>query len=440
MAKIFPARKGVFKRSQTRKEVSRPKIARFIILTVVGFLGASLWLASTTSVPEVTRASGELRPIGGYQQVQASEGGIVYGVFVSEGQFVEKDQVLAVLRSNVLSEARRDAQEKIRSSEVETNNLQAILKVLDDNSRPLHDSIKELQADGLDYGASRLNVLAAREAAHAESIAELEGILEVQKHSSALTSNRIEARKVRVGRAEALREKGLITLRDLDDQRDTLDQLRAAQVDVDVRLSQTRKGLIDAKALLAQERLDLRNTLIADVFRLQQNVKALLITDNALAERSKSLEVRAPEAGIMQEVSFPNSGEVIAPGDTIFELLPTQAHLIAEIEFNPVDIGHLENGDEVILKIETYDARRYGQVSGTITSISPNLVFDPEVSREFFRATIELDQTTIGSGIWERDLRAGMAVTAEVVTANRMAIAYLLKPVSRSLGNAFGER
>ena len=440
MWKLFRKRKGVFKHSTARQNARGPKTAKIVILTIVGFLCASIWLASTTTVPEVTRASGELMPMGGYRQVQSAEGGVVFQVFVAEGEQVTANQTLAVLRSSALADAQRDTDEEIRSVQNEMTNLNAILTVLDAADIPLHDAIQNLRSDGLVYAASRLSVLIAQQSIQAKTVEQLERTLAVQKEASILTAKRVEARKTRLARVETLQEKRLITQRELDEQRDGLDQLRATQVDVDVRLSQTKKDLNEAQALMDQSRLDLRATLIADIFRLEQKLDAADVRLTALNERIDGLEIRAPEAGIIQAVAFPNFGELIAPGETIFELLPTASRLVAEIEFDPVDIGHLAKGDIVTLKLDTYDARRYGYIFGEITSISPSLVFDPESSREFFRATVLLEQETIGVGLWKRKLRAGMIATAEVVTAERTAIAYLIKPVSRSLENAFGER
>ncbi|MEM9585473.1 MAG: HlyD family type I secretion periplasmic adaptor subunit [Pseudomonadota bacterium] len=433
-------RKGVFKTSKSRQDARGPKTASIVILTIVGFLAGSLWLATITDVPEVTRAGGELRPLGGYQQIQSSEGGVVFDVLVTEGQSVKKGDRLATLHSTPLEDAARDARERLRATSVEHRNLTSVLAAVTDGEASLTHAVEQMQRAGLSYGASRLRVFVARQEVQRDIAAELQHTLQVQQQASALTRQRTKARALQVARAEQLQSKQLITLNALDAQKDSLDQLRAAQVDVDVELSKTRKDLNDAQAALHQARLDLEAQLIAEIFQLETDTEAFEVQLAALADRKRSLDVRASEDGIIQAVAFPNPGEVIAAGETIFELLPTRARLVAEIEFDPVDIGHLGVGDAVTLKLDTFDARRFGYVTGVISAISPSLVVDPETAREFFRATVALDQTKIGSGQWERRLHAGMIVTAEIVTAERTALAYLMKPVARSLETAFGER
>lgn len=440
MLKFFFARKGVFHRSKTRNDARGPKTAKIVILTIVGFLTTSIWLASVTAVPEVTRASGELKPMGGYRRVQSSEAGVVFDVFVTEGEVVEKNQVLAVLRSGTLGDLIRDTEEEIRSSEDELSNLKGIVETLNNSTAPISAAVEKLRIDGLMYAASRLRIFESQQSIQDQIARQLEQTLLVQEETSILTRKRIDARKLRLARVQTLKSKGLITIKELDEQRDSLDELRATQIEVDVRLSQTKKELNSARSLVDQDRLNLRSSLLTEIFKLEQKTDALSVRLNALIERSGNLKVRAPETGIIQAVAFPNFGELVAPGETIFELLPTTARLMAEIEFDPVDIGHIFLGDAVSLKMDTFDARRYGQVSGKIHSFSPSLVLDPATAREFFRATVSLEQETIGSGKWKRVLKAGMAATAEVVTGERTAIAYLIKPVSRSLDKAFGER
>jgi HlyD family type I secretion membrane fusion protein len=440
MPRLKPNAKGVFRRSKSKQHAKGPRIATITILTIVGFVCSSLWLASITTLPEVTRASGELRPMGGYRQVQSSEGGVVFDVFVTEGQTVEENHVLAILQSTPLNDSIRDTQEKIRSIIIELSNLKAMRGALDDVELPLQVVVERLNSDGFDYAASKLVILVEQDKAQNEIVDQLQRALTVQQEASLLMVKRIEARKLRFARVKSLQSRQLVPMRDLDDQRDSLDQLLATQVDVQVRLSETLKELTAAKAVINQGRLDLRDALIPEIFRLDQELNALSVNEDALLKRRLALEIKAPEPGVIHAIAFPNEGELIAPGETIFELLPTMSQLIAEVEFDPVDIGHIADGDAVILKFDTFDPRRYGDVSGLIKSISPNLVVDPNSAREFFRATVVLDNNTIGDGVWLRNLRAGMVATVEVITAERTVMAYMLKPIVRSLDRAFVER
>lgn len=440
MASVFGARKGVFKAAKDKQDRHAPKTARRIILTICAFLTACLWIGSTTNVPEVTRATGELVPMGGYRQVQSPEGGTVLQVSVIDGQAVTKGEALAVLGSSELTDAMLNTQEDLRSARTELSNLRRLLQSLTVDGLNDASVPTALQDAGFGFAAAQMMIISAEYKAQQSVAADLTATLAGLQDALALATKRLDTRQQQVDRQNNLFAQKLVTRQSLDAQIDGLDQIQATILDLKIRISQSQKDLTEAKAALERDILQRRTVLVADIFRLEQDVEALSVRSDALKTRSETLVIRAPESGFIHQVAYPNTGEVIAPGETIFEVLPADIDLIAEIEFDPIDIGHIAAGDEVTLKLETFDVRRYGHVEGRIESISPNSITDPQTSREYFRAHVALKADTIGTGRWTRKLQAGMVTTAEIVTAERTAIAYLAKPISRSLETAFGER
>lgn len=436
----FGSRKGVFKNAKAQADARGPKTARTIILTIFGFLAAGLWVGATTNVPEVTRASGELVPQGGYRQVQSIEGGQVLHVHVTEGDLVDKGAPLAVLVSTELSDTATGVAEDLRSAEAELANLQALAATLRARGAADAGDVTSLADRGFAFAADQLSIIVAEHRAQRAIAEDLDTMLVLQRDAHALALKRLGSQQEQIARQEELLAKGLVPRSEYDARRDAVDRLEATTFDLAIRITQTQRDLTTAHATLERDVLKRLTVLTADIFHLEQRAEALRVQADTLNARRAALTVRAPETGYIHEVAYPNSGEVIAPGETIFELLPVRTNLIAEIEFDPIDIGHIGAGDRVTLKMDTYDVRRYGHVGGTIHSISPNSITDPKTSKEFFRAKVVLDSDTIGLGRWTQRLRAGMVTTAEIVTAERTAIAYLAKPISRSLENAFSER
>ena len=89
------------------------------------------------------------------------------------------------------------------------------------------------------------------------------------------------------------------------------------------------------------------------------------------------------------------------------------------------------------MRLETFDARTTEPLVGQIRSISPNRVFDRDLGEDYFRATVELDAENAAFDALHDRLSAGMALTAEVVTRKRSMLAYMLKPIERSVSSAF---
>ena len=434
--RLMREKKGVFARSDARAARRGPKLAGLLIMTFVGFLGGSLWMAASTVVPELTRASGALVPTGRYHQIQASENGTVISVHVREGQVIQAGDVLAELSSAPLDQHEKDLRQELAAINTRVKNFRAIIAgVASKNSASVPITDPEMQ-----FAKTQLQLFEDRQHAQRALTVRLQETLATLERARQLAEKRVVAKTISVQKDEELFNKGLKTSRDLDAQKDRLDQLQARLVDVDVRLSQLQKEVSLAQSSQTQNRLAMQEKYTERLFELELQRTALDRQIEAVLQQREKLKLRAPADGVLHAIGFPNPGEIVNVGDVLFELLPTQQSLVAEIEVNPSDIGHVSTGDPVALKFDTFDPRRYGQVEGVIKSISPNSVMDVDTGQEHFRATVALNTASIGEGVWQRDLKSGMTAIAEIVTDERTVLAYLLKPISRSLESAFGER
>ncbi len=435
-----PNTDGVIARAEARKAQRGVATAKIVIITIAGFIAGAIWLATATTVPELVRAKGELLPTGNYQQVQAPEQGIVKTVLVDEGDSVVAGQVLTVLASSELEQELQDVTRERNAQVLRLQNLRVIAKVASAEHMTAPDDIAGMAPVDLSYATARLELFADQHEVQQKLKKHLQHTQSTLENARLLTLKRIEERKKRVARAERLFSENLTPLRDLERQQDSLDQLRASLIEIDIRLSQAAKELGSASAPLEQTRIALMEQTNKEIFDLEQLIAQLTLRENALRQRQASLEIRAPESGVIHAVGFPNPGEVIATGTTLFELMPSGPQLVAQLKIDPLDIGHIKRGDAVALKFDTFDPRRFGQVAGQISSISPNSVIDEQTGAGHFRATVTLEQEAIGNGVWQRELQAGMGTSAEIVTDERTVLAYLMKPIKRSFDNAFGER
>ena len=392
------ARGGVFAQAEARDAQRSATTARTVVLTISGLLVAGIWLATATTVPELVRAHGELLPSGHYQQIQSAETGVVADVVVEEGDVVKAGQVLTILTSPEIEQAQEDAQHEMQSAKARLANLRLIAERAAATTDFSPSELLAMVPDEMAYARSQLTLFAAQQEVHQKLRAFLENTVDTLENARSLTVKRIETRRDRVKRAEQLFADNLTTRRDLDSHRDSLDQLQASLIEIDIRLSQAAKDLGSASTPLEQNLYALLEKTTKEIFELEDRIKSLEIEVAALTKRQQRLEIRAPADGIVHAVGFPNTGEVIAAGTTLFELMPSGPRLIAELKINPIDIGHIKRGDPVALKFDTFDPRRFGQVQGRVASVSPNSVTDEQTGDDHFRATVLLDQNTIGQG------------------------------------------
>jgi len=426
---------GVFRKDDMRSRKRPPFVAGMIVSTLTLFIGFSIVIAGWTSVPEVTRAPGEITPTDEFRQIEAPEVGTVVSVNAREGDLVEAGQVIASLTSAELNRQIQSIEGELDALKNQILNHAFILDALDGNPAALTGHYH-----GLDYALATLNVLRVQQESNKGALDRLAA--EARNKQSALTrlQGRLAERTDELAVVQGLLERGLSTQAQVTAAKSAVAGIDDQIYALELSLLENQKEADAIEARIVQDRLSLREKHVEERFNAEQQFALREAELKTLNKRAAELEIVAPTDGWIHSVGFPNRGEVIERGETLFELLPTGEALVAVLRVPTRDIGHISNGMTVKLRLETFDARSVLPLEGRIKSVSPNRVFDRDLGEDYFRATVELDQETASYEALKDRLSAGMVVTAEVVTRERSMLAYILKPIERSVSLAFSER
>lgn len=196
--------------------------------------------------------------------------------------------------------------------------------------------------------------------------------------------------------------------------------LRKAQDDRAVFVAdQTRE------ATEALPRLRLRLTQIDDALSKANRLTALT-------------ELVAPRAGVVISVAPGGVGAIMAEGEALVVLIPSDARLLAEISINSADLGRVAAGDLVTLKVDAFPYRRFGTGEGRIDSLGP-VSFTPEggsVALHPARVAVLAAPDGLPPGA---ALLPGMTLSAEVKTGTRTVLDYFLDPLERGLSESLRE-
>lgn len=436
---LFPKKtepKVVTKKRKLTRE-SAPRSARALIFAVTAFLLGGLLWAANTEVKELAKADGEIIPSGRLRKVEHFDGGLIVEIRISEGQHVERNQVLAVLTSPGLLRERSELLQRLDA----IGRHEFLVRALLENPE-VYDELPELgqltDSEGL-YGVAQRKLFLARQKMLRERVEQRVHSIEIARAARNLIKERVALSQANFDRVKALHDKGYATVAQLNAQEDDLEQLRSEMLDREIELARASNEHQDARAAKNEALLSFREEQLEQMFTLAQDRQQVAGKLSDLEARFKRLEVRAPQAGVVQTVKASSVGEVIEPGGTVVELLPTGQQLVAEIRLNPDDIGHVEIGDSVTLKPTSYDTRRYGRLTGRVASISPTSIV-PDREEPYFKTIVTLDQLGMGVGGNEVEIKSGMIVTAEIMTNERTVLNYLLKPINRSLESSMSER
>ncbi|CRL16628.1 HlyD family type I secretion periplasmic adaptor subunit [Phaeobacter italicus] len=433
-------RNGPIAQAKQKAKAKQPRFAALIATIFSGMVVALIVLAGRTDVPQITRAPGTIVPLGDYTQIEVMEGGIVDRVHVQDGDRVQAGDVLVELRHPDLTKEQQKLQEQITIADRKLSRAQTVLSALESGVAITADRLEALRSLDQHRAAATLEIYAESQRVKSMSISQHQETLDILEASHKFTLERVARKAEELERARQLHKQGLTTLRDLGRDADQLDALRTAASDGEVRLAETRSALTLARAELAEQTLTLREEMLDEIEELSDQRSELAVSLRIVDRKLEGLQIVAPSMGVVQSVAFPNEGEVIAPGETIFELLPTRLDLMVEARIPNGEIGHVGVEQPVNLTVDTYDVRRFGKVQGRVTALSPVPLIDEQTGATYFRASIRLDGRSVGAGSFERPLQAGMTVVAEMTTGEKSLLAYMLKPVHQTMTNAFNER
>ncbi|MDQ2994938.1 MAG: HlyD family efflux transporter periplasmic adaptor subunit, partial [Pseudomonadota bacterium] len=115
-----------------------------------------------------------------------------------------------------------------------------------------------------------------------------------------------------------------------------------------------------------------RNSAREKLNKVQDDYTMLKESIIAAKDRRDRDVILSPTKGIVNQVYVTTIGEVVKPGDTIAEVVPTDESLTVQAFVKPSDIGFLHPGQEALVKVSAYDYSVYGGLHGTLETISPD--------------------------------------------------------------------
>lgn len=157
-------------------------------------------------------------------------------------------------------------------------------------------------------------------------------------------------------------------------------------------------------------------------------------------DRVNRLTMRAPVDGIVKGLTVSTIGEVIDSGEILMEVVPVGDQLIVEMRITPRDVGQVREGQRVELKVSSFDFAKHGTVEGILSSVSATTFENDKNEEPYYLGRIALDRSYLGDDPTRNNMLPGMTVEAQIVTGSKTILAYLLKPIHKSLSSALSER
>ncbi|WP_114521754.1 HlyD family type I secretion periplasmic adaptor subunit [Altererythrobacter sp. ZODW24] len=407
---------------------------RLIVVAAVGMLLLIIW-GSFAQVDEITRGMGKVIPTSKTQLVQPAEAAVVSEILVRNGQTVEKGQLLVRLD---------DAQASSELGQLETENQRLSVRAgrLDSEAsgRSVGCGAGSVCAEERRLSQLRKATARSRESALASAIEQRRRDLREGQASVATLENSVRISAEQVAMLEPLSAKGIIPQTELMTAQRELVETRG-------RLSAARQGVGRARAAVAEAqselnsaKLDFRQQALNERSEINTRIAVNQETIRGAEARKDRNELRAPSAGIVNDVQITTVGGFVGAGEQLMQVVPVGDKLLVEARVRPGDIAFIKVGDRANVKVTAYDFSIYGGLSGKVQQISADSIYD-EVEREaYYLVLVETDRAYIERAGQKLPIVPGMICDVEILTGRKSILAYLLKPVAKAFDEALTER
>jgi len=381
------------------------------------------------------------------KKVQHREGGIVRQIDVREGSTVEAGQILVVLDDTedraslgiieaALTEwyAKRARLEAERDGAAEIAFPEVLLarKEEPDVAQILTGQRKlfETQRAGV---VGRKDQLNERIGQYNEEIKGLEAQIAAKAAQFAFIQDELTGLKT-------LQSQGLVqTGKVLALEREAA-RLEGERGQLVAQLASTRGQIAEAKLQIIQLDDDYRTRSLADLRETEAQISEHEERRVAIQSKLQRTTIKAPISGFIHQLVVHTIGGVIAPGETIMQIVPTSDEIIIEAEVRPQDIEHIYIGQTAVLHFPGLERRTTPRLYGKVAQISADLT-KSEIpgAPPFFAVRLKLAQSELKKLEVDK-LLPGMPAEAFIQTHERSPIDYLLQPLTDQVARTFRER
>src|ERR1700731_460761 len=150
-----------------------------------------------------------------------------------------------------------------------------------------------------------------------------------------------------------------------------LDSRQQAWMQSQSKLQELENSKLRLKGELNDAQYQLATIAITTNDEIDALKNKILDIDEKLAnsEAHRSIEIRAPEAGVVTAI-VGHPGQVVGTGAPMLKIVPKHAIMHAELLAPSSAIGFIHQGERVLLRYSAFPYQKFGEYWGTVASVS----------------------------------------------------------------------
>lgn len=406
----------------------------------IGFWAANTEIAGAVIAPGVVVVESSVK------KVQHPTGGVVGEIAVKNGDKVKAGDLLlrldeTVTRANlqVISKqldemtARQARLEAERDGAVDVNTPEGFKARLEE------PAIQQMIAGEQTLFKSRNQSREGQKAQLRERIEQLKEEIAGVTGQIEAKGKEIELMHEELASLEQLESKQLVTT-------SRMVALRRDGARLEGEFGQLRANAAKAKGQISEIELqilridqDFKTDLMKELRETQAKIGEFTERRVAAMDQLKRVDIRAPQEGLVHQLSVHTVGGVVNPGEPILLIVPENDKLVVEARIAPHDIDQALISKTALIRFSAFSQRTTPELVAEVIRISADLTKDQQTGESYYVARLQIPDDELAK-LAPHKLVPGMPADVQIRTQNRTALSYILKPVQDQFAKAFRER
>jgi HlyD family secretion protein len=409
--------------------------------------GVGVW-GSQASLAGAIMAGGVVVVDSSVKKVQHPTGGVVGEIRVQDGDRVRRGDLLVrldetLVRSNLqivskqldelaIRQARLKA-ERDGADFVETPGLLA--------ERMEEPEVAVMVADERGLFESRQKSRAGQTAQLQQRIGQLNQEIQGMDAQQQAKSSEIGLVQKELEGADTLWRQNLMPITKLTALQREASRLEGERGQLIAQTAQVRGKISETELQILQVGQDLRTEVLKELRDAQGKEAELAERRVAAEDQLKHVDIRAPQSGVVHQLSAHTVGGVVAQGEAIMMIVPEGDALVIEAKIAPQDIDHVRRGQSSFIRFSAFDQRTTPEFEGVVDRVAADLTRDQQGGQAYYLARVILtDSSQLGNSSEKLTLIPGMPAEIHIRTSERTALSYFIKPLRDQMSRAFIER
>ena len=155
-------------------------------------------------------------------------------------------------------------------------------------------------------------------------------------------------------------------------------------------------------------------------------------------EKQKQM-LKSPIDGYVNTIFVHTVGGVVQPAEKIMTIVPKDAKMQIKAKVLNQDVGFIESGMPVSIKVDTFNFQKYGILNGVVTIVSPNSIQDEHLG-DVYEVYIDPKNTTLMVEGKDQSIKYGMTTTNEIKIGKRRIIEFFIYPLIKYMDESIKVR